>query len=90
LPMFRLVEPVANLGASLAWISCRAVAMRLLAFLRDRPKIHFVPLVPRARCRTAQPSSLRLGRTRPLCPFPKVSTYKGGGDVEDAANFECR
>jgi len=31
-----------------------------------------------------------VGRTRPLCPFPKVATYKGSGDVEDAANFECR
>ncbi|WP_249132727.1 MULTISPECIES: tannase/feruloyl esterase family alpha/beta hydrolase [unclassified Bradyrhizobium] len=30
------------------------------------------------------------GRTRPLCPFPKVSTYKGGGDIADAGNFECR
>jgi len=31
-----------------------------------------------------------VNRTRPLCPFPKVATYKGSGDVEDAANFECR
>ena len=30
------------------------------------------------------------GRTRPLCPFPKVSTYRGQGDIEDAANFDCR
>ena len=30
------------------------------------------------------------GRTRPLCPFPKVSTYRGQGDIEDAANFACR
>jgi hypothetical protein len=30
------------------------------------------------------------GRTRPLCPFPKVPTYKGNGTIEDAANFECR
>jgi pimeloyl-ACP methyl ester carboxylesterase len=30
------------------------------------------------------------GRTRPLCPFPKVSSYKGHGDIEDAANFDCR
>ena len=30
------------------------------------------------------------GRTRPLCPFPMVSTYKSSGDIEDAANFECR
>ena len=30
------------------------------------------------------------GRTRPLCPLPKYAAYKGSGDIEDAANFECR
>ena len=30
------------------------------------------------------------GRTRPLCPFPKVSTYTGNGNTDDATNFECR
>ncbi|MGJ5045391.1 MULTISPECIES: tannase/feruloyl esterase family alpha/beta hydrolase [unclassified Bradyrhizobium] len=30
------------------------------------------------------------GRTRDLCAFPKVLTYKGSGSLEDAANFECR
>jgi feruloyl esterase len=28
-------------------------------------------------------------RTRPLCPYPSVARYKGG-NVEDAASFECR
>ena len=28
-------------------------------------------------------------RTRPLCPFPQVATYKGGGNTDDAANFTC-
>jgi len=28
-------------------------------------------------------------RTRPLCAYPKVAKYKGGGSVEDAANFRC-
>jgi hypothetical protein len=27
--------------------------------------------------------------TRPLCPYPQVETYKGSGDVNDAANFIC-
>jgi feruloyl esterase len=27
--------------------------------------------------------------TRPICLFPKVATYKGTGDVNDAANFSC-
>jgi feruloyl esterase len=30
------------------------------------------------------------GRTRPLCPWPKVATYKGSGDLERADSFECR
>jgi poly(3-hydroxybutyrate) depolymerase len=29
------------------------------------------------------------GRTRPLCPYPKQSRYKGSGNIEDAANFNC-
>jgi len=27
--------------------------------------------------------------TRPLCPYPQVAKYKGSGDSNDAANFEC-
>ncbi len=27
--------------------------------------------------------------TRPLCPWPQFATYKGTGDNNDAANFEC-
>jgi len=29
-------------------------------------------------------------RTRPLCPYPAHAHYKGAGDINDAANFECR
>jgi feruloyl esterase len=29
-------------------------------------------------------------RSRPLCPYPQHSHYKGVGDSESAANFECR
>jgi feruloyl esterase len=28
-------------------------------------------------------------RTRPLCPYPQVSRYKGSGSTDDAANFVC-
>jgi pimeloyl-ACP methyl ester carboxylesterase len=31
-----------------------------------------------------------LGRSRPLCAWPKYAAYKGQGNPEDAANFECR
>ncbi len=27
--------------------------------------------------------------TRPLCAYPQVETYKGSGDIKDAANFTC-
>ena len=29
-------------------------------------------------------------RTRPLCPYPSWASYKGTGDVNDAANFVCK
>ena len=28
-------------------------------------------------------------RSRPLCPYPKQSRYKGTGDINDASNFDC-
>jgi feruloyl esterase len=27
--------------------------------------------------------------TRPMCPWPSLPRYKGAGDQNDAANFEC-
>ncbi len=30
------------------------------------------------------------GRSRPLCPAPQHAHYKGSGDPQNAANFECR
>jgi len=29
-------------------------------------------------------------RTRPLCPYPQVATYKGSGSIDDAASFVCK
>jgi feruloyl esterase len=29
-------------------------------------------------------------RTRPLCAYPEIATYKGSGNTDDAANFTCR
>ena len=29
-------------------------------------------------------------RTRPLCPYPQVATYKGSGSSDDTANFVCK
>jgi feruloyl esterase len=32
----------------------------------------------------------KVERTRPLCPYPQVATYKGTGSTDDAANFVCK
>ena len=32
----------------------------------------------------------KVDRTRPLCPYPQVASYKGTGSIDDAANFVCR
>jgi feruloyl esterase len=29
-------------------------------------------------------------RQRPLCMYPKQAKYTGNGDVNDAANWECK
>jgi feruloyl esterase len=29
-------------------------------------------------------------RTRPLCPYPQVAVYKGTGNINEAASFECK
>jgi feruloyl esterase len=29
-------------------------------------------------------------RTRPLCPYPQVATWKGSGSTDDASNFSCK
>lgn len=31
----------------------------------------------------------RVSRTRPLCPYPQVATYRGSGSTDDAGNFSC-
>jgi feruloyl esterase len=38
----------------------------------------------------AQLIAVREQRTRPLCPYPQVATYKGTGSTDDAANFACK
>lgn len=36
------------------------------------------------------PANWSATRTRPLCAYPRVATYKGSGSVEDAKNFSCK
>jgi feruloyl esterase len=37
-----------------------------------------------------QNAAKKTDRTRPLCPYPQVATYKGSGSTDDAANFSCK
>jgi feruloyl esterase len=32
----------------------------------------------------------KVDRTRPLCPYPQVATFKGSGSTDEAANFVCK
>ncbi|ODS90794.1 MAG: esterase [Comamonas sp. SCN 65-56] len=36
------------------------------------------------------PAAWSANRTRPLCAYPQVATYKGSGSIEDANNFSCK
>jgi feruloyl esterase len=35
-------------------------------------------------------SSGMVDRTRPLCPYPQVASYKGSGSIDEAASFVCQ
>lgn len=32
----------------------------------------------------------KVDRTRPLCPYPQVASYKGTGSTDEAAHFTCK
>ncbi|MBA03148.1 MAG: hypothetical protein CMQ36_03830 [Gammaproteobacteria bacterium] len=31
-----------------------------------------------------------MSRTRPVCPYPQIASYRGKGDPDDEANFACK
>ena len=37
-----------------------------------------------------QNAAKKVDRTRPLCPYPQVATYRGSGSTDDAASFSCK
>jgi tannase/feruloyl esterase/uncharacterized tannase-like protein DUF6351 len=47
-------------------------------------------VAPASMLGTAPATTPWPGRTRPLCPYPQYARYKGAGDINVAANFECR
>ena len=34
--------------------------------------------------------SRRMSRTRPICPYPQIASYRGKGDPDDEASFACK
>lgn len=50
--------------------------------------------VENSQAPTAIPASRvehgKVVRTRPLCPYPQVATYRGSGSTDDARSFVCR
>ncbi|MDE0056409.1 MAG: tannase/feruloyl esterase family alpha/beta hydrolase [Gammaproteobacteria bacterium] len=32
----------------------------------------------------------RVSRTRPICPYPQIASYRGTGDPDDEASFACK
>ena len=41
------------------------------------------------RYKTGGSPTSGVARTRPLCPYPQVTHYKGSGSIDEAANFAC-
>jgi feruloyl esterase len=39
--------------------------------------------------RASHLESGKVVRTRPLCPYPEVSHYRGAGSTDEAAHFSC-
>jgi feruloyl esterase len=61
-------------------------------------QINYMAIMERWRENTQTPATIeayhvtnnRVDMTRPLCPYPQVSTYKGTGSPSDASNFACK
>jgi feruloyl esterase len=61
------------------------------AFDAFTPLVNWVEhgIAPDSIVAMAPPDTPWPGRTRPLCPYPKQTRYKGSGNIDDAANFVC-
>jgi feruloyl esterase len=45
---------------------------------------------PPAQIVASHVTNAQIDMTRPLCPYPQVAVYKGGGLTTDAGNFTCK
>jgi len=62
------------------------------AFDAFTPLVEWVEkgIAPDSIIAMAPPGTPWPGRTRPLCPYPEQTRYKGSGSIEDADNFVCK
>jgi feruloyl esterase len=44
---------------------------------------------PETLLATRREQSGTISRSRPLCQYPLVAKYKGGGSTDEAANYVC-
>lgn len=65
------------LSAIDGWRQGGAAPERIIATKYDNDLFAYIGLPAKA------------GRTRPLCPFPKVAKWDGKGSTDDAASFAC-
>jgi len=63
----------------IAWVEQGKAPKNVIATARDAGNA-----VPNSEV----PADWGAGRTRPLCPYPKVARFKGG-DANSAASFSC-
>ena len=87
----RRCRPRAGAGCSSrrGWATAAAAAQTLDRFDLLTPLVEWVEkgTAPDAVIATGRSVP---GRSRPLCAYPQYAHYKGTGNPEDAASFECR
>lgn len=68
------------LSALVGWVEKGEAPAQVIATAR----VGINPDVPLTWATNGRP------RSRPLCPYPKQARYKGAGDINDAASFNCQ
>ena len=70
------------LGSLVKWVEQGEAPQAVLASVRGAGNAGGV--------NTELPADWSAKRTRPLCAYPTVATYKGSGSLEEASSFSCR
>jgi pimeloyl-ACP methyl ester carboxylesterase len=70
------------LGPLVKWVEQGVAPQAVVASVRGPGNVGGV--------NTELPADWSAQRTRPLCAYPTVATYKGSGSLEDASSFACK